>query len=79
MWWWTVERFNKPKAVMDRIPTSKSERKLFFNKLGEQAPQWLKQTWESSKRQDTHKLTKRQINAEVAAARKRSGKNNPAF
>jgi len=64
-----------PKTVIDRIPTGKAERERFFKKLGEQAPPWLKETWESSKRQGTDKLTMRQINAEVAAARKSSGKS----
>ena len=67
-----------PDAAMDRIPANKAERERFFKKLGEQAPSWLKQTWESSKRQGTDKLMMRQINADVAAVRKNSRKNKPA-
>ena len=63
-----------PKAVIDRIPAGKAERERFFKKLREQAPVWLKETWAASKRQGTDKLTMRQINAEVAAARRSSGK-----
>jgi AbrB family looped-hinge helix DNA binding protein len=64
-----------PKAVIDRIPAGKAERERFFKKLSEQAPAWLKETWTASKRHGTDKLTMRQIDTEVAAVRRRSGKN----
>jgi AbrB family looped-hinge helix DNA binding protein len=64
-----------PKAVIDRIPAGKAERARFFKKLNEQAPAWLKETWAASKRRGTDKLTMAQIDAEVAAVRRRSGKS----
>ena len=65
-----------PKAVIDRIPAGKAERARFFKKLSEQAPAWLKETWASSKRSGADKLTTRQIDAEVAAVRRRSRKSS---
>ena len=65
-----------PKAVIDGIPAGKAERVRFFKKLSEQAPAWLKETWASSKRSGTDKLTMRQIDAEVAAVRRGSGKSS---
>ena|SRR5712691_7138037 len=59
-----------PKAVIDRIPTGKAERERFFKKLREEAPAWLKETWAASKRRGTDKVTIREINAEVRAARR---------
>ena len=59
-----------PKTVIDRIPAGKAERASFFKQLREEAPAWLKETWASSKRQGTDKLTMRQINAEISAARR---------
>src|ERR1700676_2749584 len=64
-----------PKAVIDRIPAGKAERERFFKKLSEQAPAWLQETWAASKRRGTDKLTMQQIDAEVAAVRRRSGKS----
>jgi AbrB family looped-hinge helix DNA binding protein len=64
-----------PKAVIDRIPAGKAERQRFFKRLSEQAPGWLKETWAASKRHGTGKLTMKQIDAEVAAVRRRSGKS----
>src|SRR5580698_9013324 len=65
-----------PKAVIDRmIPADKAERARFFKKLGEQAPAWLKETWAASKQNGTDKLTMKQIDAEVAAVRRHSGKS----
>ena len=63
-----------PKAVIDRIPAGKADRARFFKKLADQAPDWLKETWAASKRRGTDKLTMAQIDAEVAAVRRRSGK-----
>jgi AbrB family looped-hinge helix DNA binding protein len=65
-----------PKVVIDRIPAGKAERERFFKKLSEEAPDWLKETWAASKRRGTDKLTMRQIDAEVAAVRRRSGKSS---
>jgi AbrB family looped-hinge helix DNA binding protein len=65
-----------PKAVIDRIPAGKAERVRFFKKLSEQAPAWLQETWASSRRSGTDKLTMRQIDAEVAAVRWGSGKSS---
>jgi len=65
-----------PKTVIDRIPAGKAERERFFKKLSEEAPDWLKETWAASKRRGTDKLTMRQIDAEVAAVRRRSGKSS---
>jgi AbrB family looped-hinge helix DNA binding protein len=66
-----------PKAVIDRIPAAKAERELFFKKLSDRAPAWLKGTWAASKRRGTDKLTMRQIDAEVAAVRRSSVKGSP--
>ena len=65
-----------PKAVIDRIPAGRAERERFFKKLSQQAPDGLKETWAASKRNGTDKLTMRQIDAEVAAVRRRSGKSS---
>ncbi len=68
-----------PKAAIDRIPAGKAERAFFFKQLRDEAPGWLKESWAASKRQGTDKLTMRQINAEIAAVRrKRAKKTNPA-
>jgi AbrB family looped-hinge helix DNA binding protein len=64
-----------PKAVIDRIPAGKAERKRFFKKLSEQAPGWLKETWAASKRHGTDQLTMKLIDAEVAAVRRRTAKS----
>jgi len=64
-----------PKTVIDRIPAGKAERELFFKKLREQAPTWLKETWAGSSRHGTDKLTAKQIDAEISAARRRRTKN----
>ena len=58
-----------------RIPAGKVERARFFKKLSDQAPAWLKETWAASKRSGTDKLTMKQIDAEVAAVRRHSGKS----
>jgi prevent-host-death family protein len=34
------------------------------------APDWLKKSWEDARRKGLHKLTMREINAEIAASRK---------
>jgi AbrB family looped-hinge helix DNA binding protein len=65
-----------PKTVIDRIPAGRADRDKFFKKLSEQAPAWLKETWAASKRRGTDKLTMAQIDAEVAAVRRRSGKSS---
>lgn len=59
-----------PKTVIDRIPAGRAERERFFKKLREEAPAWLKETWAASERRGTDKLTMRQIDAEIAAARR---------
>ena len=63
-----------PKAVIGRIPAGKAERDRFFKKLREDAPAWLKETWAASKRRGTDKLTMREINAEIVAARRARAK-----
>jgi AbrB family looped-hinge helix DNA binding protein len=63
-----------PKTVIDRIPVGKSERARFLKKLQDEAPTWLKEQWAASKRRGTDKLTMRQINEEVAAARRERAK-----
>ena len=68
-----------PKAVIDRLPANKTERERFFKQLREEAPEWLKELWKSSKRRGTDKLTMRQIDAEIAATRReRAKKTQPA-
>src|SRR5438270_13578182 len=37
-------------------------------------PDWLKKSWENAKRNGLNKLTMREINAEIAAARKEKGR-----
>jgi AbrB family looped-hinge helix DNA binding protein len=59
------------KAVIDRIvPAGKSERARFFKQLMDEAPEWLKSIQTASTRRGTDKLTKRQIDAEIAAVRR---------
>jgi len=64
-----------PKSVIDRIPASKAERARFFKQLRDEAPAWLKEIWATSKRRGTDKLTTRQINAEISAARQERSRN----
>jgi AbrB family looped-hinge helix DNA binding protein len=68
------------KTVIDRIPAGKAERESFFQKLREDAPAWLKETWTASKLRGTDKITMREINAEIAAVRRARMKkiNQPA-
>jgi AbrB family looped-hinge helix DNA binding protein len=65
-----------PKTVIDRIPVGTKERKRFFEKLSEEAPGWLKETWTASERRGTDKLTVRQIDAEVAAVRRQRSRKS---
>lgn len=59
------------KSVIDRvIPAGKSERARFFKQLMDEAPEWLKSIQEASMRRGTGKLTMRQIDVEIAAARR---------
>src|SRR5262249_48945521 len=64
------------KTVLDRVPAGKVERQQFFKQLREQAPEWLKEIWASSKRHGLDKMTMREINAEVAAVRRKQAKKN---
>jgi AbrB family looped-hinge helix DNA binding protein len=59
-----------PKTVIDRIPAGKAARERFFKQLRDKAPAWLEEIWANSKRRGTDKLTMRQINAEISAARR---------
>jgi hypothetical protein len=52
------------------FPPAKRSCERFFQKLREDAPAWLKETWAASKRRGTDKLTMREINAEIAAVRR---------
>ncbi len=65
-----------PKAVTDRIPNGKSSREQFLKQLRAKAPAWLKDSWASSKRRGTDKLTMGEINAEVAAVRRKRPKKD---
>jgi hypothetical protein len=49
------------------------EIKAYINKIAP-APDWLKKSWENAKRNGLNKLTMREINAEIAAARKEKGR-----
>ena len=60
-----------PKSLIDRIPAGKAERQRFFEKLREEAPAWLKETWAASKRAGTDRMTMREIDSEIAAVRRR--------
>jgi AbrB family looped-hinge helix DNA binding protein len=59
-----------PKTVIDRIPEGKAERARFLKQLQNEAPAWLKERWAASKKRGTDKLTMREINVEVTAARR---------
>jgi bifunctional DNA-binding transcriptional regulator/antitoxin component of YhaV-PrlF toxin-antitoxin module len=63
-----------PKTVVSRIPASKAERERFLKQLRGDAPTWFKQMWAASKRSGTNNLNMRQINAEVAAVRRKRAK-----
>jgi AbrB family looped-hinge helix DNA binding protein len=65
-----------PKAVIDRIPKGKASREQFLKQLRTEAPAWLKESWASSKRRGTDKLTMAEINAEVAAVRRKRTKKD---
>jgi AbrB family looped-hinge helix DNA binding protein len=59
-----------PKTVLNRVPANSAERRQFFKQLRQQAPEWLKETWAASKRRGADKLSMRQINDEIAAAKR---------
>jgi bifunctional DNA-binding transcriptional regulator/antitoxin component of YhaV-PrlF toxin-antitoxin module len=63
-----------PKVVFDRLPSGKAQKQQFFRQLRQEAPEWLKEIWTASKRRGTDKLTMRQIDAEIAAARRERAK-----
>jgi hypothetical protein len=63
-----------PKTVVSRNPTPKADRERFLKQLRADAPAWLKQTWATSRRNGTDKLTMRQINAEISAVRRQRAK-----
>ena len=64
-----------PKIVLDRSPAGKAQLQQVIEQTREDAPEWLKRIWAASQRRGTDKLTMRQIDAEVAAVRRRSGKS----
>ena len=66
-----------PKSVIDRIPAGKVERARFFRKLRDEAPDFLKKAWALSKKNDTDKLTMREIDAEVTAVRRAKKASHP--
>jgi AbrB family looped-hinge helix DNA binding protein len=59
-----------PKTAIGRIPKGKAERDQFLKQIRAEAPAWLKETWAASKRRGTHKLTMREIDAEISAVRR---------
>ncbi len=67
--------YTRKTLIDDRIPANKTDRARFFKQLRDEAPAWLKETWAASKRRGTDKLTMREINAEIAAAGRRSPKS----
>ena len=68
-----------PKTIGRVLPADKAERRGYLKQLKDEAPDWLKQTWDASRRNGTDRLTMRQIDAEVAAVRRARAKaNNPA-
>jgi len=62
------------KTVLDRIPTNRSDRERFFKQLRAEAPAWLKELWSESQRAGLDKLTLREIDAEIAAVRRKHGR-----
>ena len=62
------------KNVIGRVPNGKAERERCLKQLRDEAPAWLKETWASSERRGTDKLTMREIDAEIAAVRRERGK-----
>lgn len=63
-----------PKTVIDRVPANAAERARFFKQLRAEAPAWLTDIWKESKQRGTAKITMREINAEIAAARREKAK-----
>ena len=59
-----------PKLVLDRIPSGKAKKRQFLRQLRQEAPAWLQEIWAASQRRGTDKMTLRQIDAEIAAARR---------
>ena len=55
-------------------PASANKAEHSLRRLRAESPAWPKQTWAASKRNGTDRLTMRQIDAEVPAVRKGSGK-----
>src|SRR5581483_4832317 len=58
------------KTVIDRIPRNKAERERLFRELQKEAPDWLKSMWETSKRSGLDRMTDREIQSEIAVARR---------
>jgi AbrB family looped-hinge helix DNA binding protein len=72
------------KTLIDRIPDAPAERARFFRQLRAEAPAWLKEIWAASKHHGTNRLTAREIEAIISAAReqrpgtKRTGRRTTA-
>src|SRR5579872_4270648 len=65
------------KSIVDSdriIPADRAARARFFKQLQADAPEWLTKIQRASKAKGTDKLTMREINAEIAAARRERAK-----
>jgi AbrB family looped-hinge helix DNA binding protein len=58
------------KAVIEPPPLNKVDQARYFKHLRAAAPEWLKELWAASKRAGLDKMTIREIDAEIAAARR---------
>lgn len=58
------------KTVIDRVPEGKAARARLLKQLREEAPDWLQRLWAASKQAGLDTMTMREINTEIAAARR---------
>ncbi len=58
------------KTVIDRLPAGKAARARLLKQLQQEAPEWLKSIWAASKDAGLDQMTTREIDAEIAAARR---------
>ena len=58
------------KTFTGRIPAGKEARARFLRELRAGSPEWLQEMWAESKRAGLDKMTMREINDEIAVARR---------
>jgi AbrB family looped-hinge helix DNA binding protein len=65
------------KTVIEPPPPNKADQARYFKQLRKNAPEWLKEFWATSKRAGLDKMTLREVDAEIAAARRGRSAEKP--